>query len=91
MPTIPDGAGYADLKPDETASVRHGLSTVCMVLDPAGRKAADAVFEALLAFVGDFTQQKRDAIGDAEDVLISTINGEPLTTKVEAEPGQLKG
>ena len=69
---VPDGAGYADLKPDETASVRRALSTVCIVLDPAGRKAAEAVFEALLAFVGDFTQQKWDALGDAEDVLIAT-------------------
>jgi hypothetical protein len=74
---LPDGAGYANLTPDETAGVRRALSTVCMVLDPAGRKAAEAVFEALLAFVGDFTQQKWDAIGDAENALIATINGDP--------------
>jgi len=78
---IPDSAGYADLKPDETASVRRALSTVCMVLDPAGRKAAEAVFEALLAYVGDFTQQKWDAISDAEDVSIATVNGEPVPAK----------
>jgi hypothetical protein len=75
---VPEGAGYADLTPDETASVRRALSTLCMVLDPAGRKAAEAVFEALLAHVGEFTQQTWDVIGDAEDRLIAVINREPL-------------
>jgi hypothetical protein len=75
---VPEGAGYADLTPDETASVRRALSTLCMVLDPAGRKAAEAVFEALLAHVGEFTQHTWDVIGDAEDRLIAVINREPL-------------
>ena len=83
---IPDGATYADLTADETFFVRRALSTVCMVLDPAGRKAAEAVFEALLAFVGDFTQQKWDAIGDAEDVLIATVNSESRPTKADVSP-----
>jgi hypothetical protein len=72
---VTDGASYADLTPDETASVRRALSTVCMVLDPAGRKSAEGVFEALLAVIGDYTQEKWDAIGDAEDELIAVING----------------
>ncbi|KUI13450.1 hypothetical protein AU191_16810 [Mycolicibacterium acapulense] len=74
---VPGGASYADLTPDETAPVRRTLSTLCMVLDPAGRKAAEAVFEALLSHIGVFTQQTWDAIGDAEDKLIAVINDEP--------------
>ncbi|WP_145013217.1 hypothetical protein [Mycobacterium marseillense] len=73
---VPEGAQFGDLTPDETAAVRRTLSTLCMVLDPAGRKAAEAVFEALVAHVGTFTQESWDAIGDAEDGLIAAINDE---------------
>lgn len=47
-----------------------------MVLDPPGRKAAEAVFEALLAYVGVFTQDAWDSISAAEDALIEVINNE---------------
>ncbi|OBK16771.1 hypothetical protein A5636_24660 [Mycobacterium asiaticum] len=74
---VPDGADYSDLLPSETADVRRTLSTVCMVLDQEGRKAAEQVFNALLAHVGVFTQETWDAIGAAEDALIDVINGAP--------------
>lgn len=78
---VPEGADYSDLRAEEIAAVRRTLSTLCMVLDPAGRKAAEGVFEALLAHVGKFTQQTWDAIGDAEDQLIAVINAEPPPVK----------
>jgi hypothetical protein len=73
---VPDGAGYSDLKPVETAEVRRTLSTVCMVLDRDGREAAERVFDALLEYVGTFTQETWDAIGTAEDALVEVINEE---------------
>ena len=73
---IPDGADYSDLNLDETADVTRTLSALRLVLDPAGREAAQGVFDALLAHVGTFTQRSWDAIGEAEDKLIAEINEE---------------
>ena len=73
---VPDGADYSDLESSEIADVRRTLSTVCMVLDKAGRETAERVFQALLEHVGTFTQETWDAIGAAEDALIDVINDE---------------
>lgn len=78
---IPDGADFSDLTQDETAGVTRTLSALRIALDPAGRAAAQAVLDALLAHVGTFTQQTWDAIGDAEDQLIAVINREPPPVK----------
>ncbi|BBZ05989.1 hypothetical protein MDOR_01580 [Mycolicibacterium doricum] len=73
---IPDGADYSDLTQEETREVNRTLSALRMALDPAGRKAVQAVFDALLAHVGTFTQETWDAIGEAENGLIAAINRE---------------
>ncbi|MGV0748053.1 hypothetical protein [Mycolicibacter minnesotensis] len=83
---ILDDGDYSDLTPKETATVRRTLSQAAMVLDPAGRKAIEAVFEALLAYVGDWSQEKWDAISEAEDKLIAVINGEASPREDGAGP-----
>jgi hypothetical protein len=73
------GGKFSDLDPAETAAAYRAASMAQMVLDPAGREAAGAVFDALVAWVGDYSEEKWKAISDAEDKLIAVINGEPAT------------
>ncbi|MEU9805599.1 hypothetical protein [Mycobacterium sp. NPDC050853] len=73
---VPEGAGFKDLTPEEIAPVHRAISMVRMVCDEPGRKAADAVFESLIAHVGVFTQESWEAIGTAEDALVAAINVE---------------
>lgn len=74
---VPEGGEFSDLNPAETAAAYRAQSVAVMVLDAEGRKAAKAAFESVVAFVGDYSEEKWDAISAAEDELIATINGEP--------------
>jgi hypothetical protein len=78
---VPDGGEFSDLEPAETAAAYRAQSVALIVLDLAGREAATALFEALVAFVGDFSAEKWEAISDSENVLIATVNGESLPAK----------
>ncbi|OBA86763.1 hypothetical protein A5642_22040 [Mycolicibacterium mucogenicum] len=76
---VPEGAGFDDLEPAETAAIYRAHSVMGMLLRPADRPAASAVVAAVIAFVGDFSQEKWDGIEEAELALIAVINREPST------------
>ncbi|BBX62807.1 hypothetical protein MSAS_19810 [Mycobacterium saskatchewanense] len=82
---VPEGGEFADLEPRETAAVYRAHSIALMVLDAKGRAAAQALFDTLVTFVGDFSEKQWEAISDAEDTLIAVINGEQQTPPNTAE------
>jgi hypothetical protein len=71
-----DGGNYSDLEPGETADVDRALSKVLMVCDATGRRAATALMDALIAWVGDFSDKTWDGLDAAEDRFVEAINGE---------------
>ena len=77
---VPEGAGFGDLEPAETAAIYRAHSVMGMLLPAADRPAASAVVEAVIAFVGDFTQEKWDGIEEAELALAAVINREQSAT-----------
>ncbi|WP_139830701.1 hypothetical protein [Mycobacterium paraense] len=73
---VGDGGDYSDLEPGETADVDRALSRVLMVCDSTGRRAATALMDALIAWVGAFSDETWHGIDVAEDNFVEAINGE---------------
>ena len=71
-----ESSTYADLNSDELKELDRAMAKTQMLCDPAGRKAATALQDSLIAFINDPTDDNWQAIGDVEDRFIETINRE---------------
>jgi hypothetical protein len=73
----------------ETADVDRAFSMVLMVCDAESRKAALALLQSLIAYVGNYSREKFEAISIATEEFVTAVNrGEFTESSRQDEVGQ---
>jgi hypothetical protein len=83
---LPDGSDYSDLPTEMSSQIDKTSAKVAVLGGPATRDAAVAMMKTLVDFVGDFSQERWDALDKAEDVLVAAVNDEPVQVYRESRP-----